>query len=334
MKHKIDAILTIYNEIKNLKTCLHSLFNQTLPPNRLIVVDAGSTDGSIEFIKNLEKKYPIKLIVKKGCNRSEGRNIGIRQSSTEYIFCLNADVKLYRDCIENLLKTIASDKKIGATGGIQVFPKTQTNIAKAIWHLPRMSELSEVNLPAIREKSTVEVKNVPCECCIWRRKALLEAGLFNEKLNYGEDPELHYRMRKKGWRIVATRNAKFEHVYKNTITKFSKQQILYGIGGFSLLIHAPAAAIEILGWKIYVSLMLPLSLILLLINQFLFWTIVIIVFSILLTLCLIPAVKAFQREKNIRLFFLVLFLQFIKHLTNLIGFYIGVFYEIRRLIKL
>ncbi|MEO0119584.1 MAG: glycosyltransferase, partial [candidate division WOR-3 bacterium] len=210
---KIDAIMTVYNEKKNLIISIPSIFNQTLPPRRLIIVDAGSEDGTIDLIEKLSRRYPIKLIIKKGYNRSQGRNEAISQTSTDYVLCLNADVRLERDCVENLVKIITRSSKIGSVGAIQVYPKNQNYIAKAVWYLPGMAELSEISIPAIMRRD-VEVRNTPCECCLWRKKAIMDAGLFNEKLNYGEDSELHYRMRKKGWKLVGTSKARFEHFYK------------------------------------------------------------------------------------------------------------------------
>lgn len=326
---KIDAIMTTYNEKKNLKICIPSVFNQTLPPRRLVIVDAGSTDGTLELIKKFRKKYSIKFIIRRGCNRSKGRNEAIKKSTAEYIFSLNADVKLKRNCIESLARIIIRDSDIGAVGGIQVFPKNQNVIAKAVWYLPGMSELSEINTPLVMKKE-IEVKNIPCECCLWRRKALVESGMFNEKLNWGEDPELHYRMRKRGWKLVATRKAKFEHFYKNTIKKFIKQQLFYGIGGVGLIINSPKAAIEILEWKMYVSLFLPFVLSFIFVNISLFWLIILLGLSCVLLLSILPALKVFRKERNLKFSLLVITLQFIKHLLNLFGFYFGIFYEIKK----
>ncbi|MEM5811451.1 MAG: glycosyltransferase [Candidatus Aenigmatarchaeota archaeon] len=315
---KIDAIMTVYNEKENLIISIPSIFNQTLPPRRLIIVDAGSTDGTTELIKRLSRKYPIRLIVKEGCNRSQGRNIAISKTSTDYILCLNADARLEKDCVENLVKVIGSSSKIGSVGAIQVYPKNQNYIAKAIWYIPGMAEISEVRIPAIM-RGDVEVKNTPCECCLWRKKAVVDAGLFDEKLNWGEDPELHYRMRKKGWKILATGKARFEHFYKNTLKKFIKQQFFYGLGGFEMIIKSPRAAIEILGWKIFVFLSFLASLALIFINLSLFLIFILVGLFFLFMLSIMVSLKVLKREKSLSFFFLVFIIHFIKHFMNILG---------------
>jgi len=60
-----------------------------------------------------------------------------------------------------------------------------------------MAQVSFVTTPQLKTEEIVETHSVSCECGIWRREALPE-GLFDERLNWGEDSEFHHRMRKNG----------------------------------------------------------------------------------------------------------------------------------------
>ncbi|GAG10700.1 unnamed protein product, partial [marine sediment metagenome] len=80
----------------------------------IIVVDNNSTDGSSEFIKKFKE---IKLIcLKKNYGASEGKNIGIRNSSGKYIYFLDSDVEVESDCLIRLVEVCDGNENIGICG--------------------------------------------------------------------------------------------------------------------------------------------------------------------------------------------------------------------------
>ena len=52
---KFSVIIPVFNEIKNIEKVLWNIYNQTITPNEIIVVDWGSTDGTYEFLKKQEE---------------------------------------------------------------------------------------------------------------------------------------------------------------------------------------------------------------------------------------------------------------------------------------
>ncbi len=87
---------------------------QTYPNMEMILVDNASTDGSVGYIKNLFPNLHI-IINRKNLGYGGGNNRGIREAKGRYIFILNSDTEIEKDCLELLWKCIETDQKIGVT---------------------------------------------------------------------------------------------------------------------------------------------------------------------------------------------------------------------------
>ncbi len=92
MNPKISIILPIYNVEKYLEQCVDSILKQTFTDFELILVDDGSTDGSVTIENNYEKNDSrIKLIRKEHTNAGDARNKGMEIAQGKYIIFLDSD---------------------------------------------------------------------------------------------------------------------------------------------------------------------------------------------------------------------------------------------------
>lgn len=107
---KISVIVPVYNVEKYLPKCLDSLIGQTYGDIEIICVNDGSTDGSLEILREYEKKdNRIIVISKKNGGLSSARNTGLRKCDTKYVmFCDSDDYFASRMC-EKMLQTIEKD---------------------------------------------------------------------------------------------------------------------------------------------------------------------------------------------------------------------------------
>lgn len=101
----ISVIVPIYNAEKYIKKCIKSVLFQTVD-FELILIDDGSTDGSLEICKSFTDKR-IKVISQYNQGQSVARNKGIDMAKGKYIFFLDADDYLHK----NSLKILLANKK-------------------------------------------------------------------------------------------------------------------------------------------------------------------------------------------------------------------------------
>ena len=110
---KISVIIPHYNGEDILTDCLKSLYNTSNIPLEVIVVDNGSSDNSVEIVKD---KFPEVIVLQqeKNLGFAGGCNVGIRYATLPYVLILNNDTIHNNNWIELLLQKIESDEKIGA----------------------------------------------------------------------------------------------------------------------------------------------------------------------------------------------------------------------------
>ena len=88
----ISIIVPVYNSEKSLKLCLTSLVNQIFSNIEIIIVNDGSTDGSLKICKEFQKKDDRILIINQNNQgRSVARNVGICNASGQYIMFVDSD---------------------------------------------------------------------------------------------------------------------------------------------------------------------------------------------------------------------------------------------------
>lgn len=107
----VSIVIPNYNGKQLLKTCLKSITRQHFVDYQVIIVDNGSTDGSIEFLKIY---YPDVIVIPFQTNRgfSAAVNAGIRQSSGNYILLLNNDTELDQAFLSEIIKAFQSNPEI------------------------------------------------------------------------------------------------------------------------------------------------------------------------------------------------------------------------------
>lgn len=117
-KDLVSVVILTYNGEKEISETLNSVFNQSYNNIEIIVVDNASMDGTKEIVRNTQ--YPIpntQIYNKKNIGFTGGHNVGIRESSGEYVLCMNQDVILGKDFILEAAKVFEQDEKIGAIQG-------------------------------------------------------------------------------------------------------------------------------------------------------------------------------------------------------------------------
>ena len=94
MIHKISFIIPVYNEVKTVKRAIQDILDLKIPNKELIIIDNGSTDGSVDIIKSYEYHKNIFIYLKKN-NTGYGSSIkkAFEMCSGKYAYIQYADLE-------------------------------------------------------------------------------------------------------------------------------------------------------------------------------------------------------------------------------------------------
>lgn len=108
IKPLVSIIIPVYNKASFVRETLDSAINQTYPKLEIILVNDGSTDGSLDILKEYAGQFPdkVKLIDSVNQGVSVATNLGIQAAKGEYIQFLDADDILSQDKIDRQLKML------------------------------------------------------------------------------------------------------------------------------------------------------------------------------------------------------------------------------------
>ncbi len=99
---KVSVVIPVYNGEKHLRQTLESVLAQTCPPSEIIIVNDGSTDGSLAILSEYEGA--IRILHQNNCGVSHARNRGAEESKGELIALLDQDDIWYREKVEKQVK--------------------------------------------------------------------------------------------------------------------------------------------------------------------------------------------------------------------------------------
>lgn len=217
----VSINLLTFNSKKYLKNCLDSVFSQTYPRLEILVVDNGSTDGTVEMLQEMQNQGRVKSL-KISFNKTNngfagGHNQAIKQSRGEYVLCLNQDVILDKSFVEKTLEFFARDLKIAAVQG-KLFRLVEAN-----GQLGKSHVIDTTGLVMFKNRRIIargqgqqdtgqfnqseEVFGADGAVPVYRRAALEDAKVANEYFDedffcYKEDVDLAWRLRLYGWKTV------------------------------------------------------------------------------------------------------------------------------------
>lgn len=111
--YKISLIVPVYNTEKYIENCLDSLINQTYNNIEIICVNDGSTDNSLNILKDYEKKdNRIIVIDKKNEGVSVARNIGIEKATGDYFMVVDSDDTIELNTCEILMNNLNNNSSV------------------------------------------------------------------------------------------------------------------------------------------------------------------------------------------------------------------------------
>ena len=201
---KVTIVIPNYNGKKFLENCIESLYEQDYKNMDIIVVDNGSTDGSIEFI---ESRYSdVKLIkLDKNYGFSKAVNEGIKEAKGEYVVLLNNDTKTTSNWLQELVNCIDKDENIFSCSSKMLKYDDISTIDDAgdEYTILGWAYQNGNNKPETLYSKPKEVFSSCAGAAIYRKSILDKIGYFDESFfAYLEDVDIGYRARIHGYKNV------------------------------------------------------------------------------------------------------------------------------------
>ncbi len=225
----VSINLLSWNGQKYIQGCLESVFKQTYPNIEVLALDNGSTDRTVEYLKEIKNRRANLRIIgfySKNIGFAAGHNQIIKESRGEFVLCLNQDIILDKNFIKEAVKLFNNDEKIATVQGklLQWRKEYIDTTGLVILKNRRIINQGQGQINKGQFEKVKEIFGADGAAPVYRRKALEDIKLavrqrtdiqnhnqikdlsdFGEYFDedffaYKEDVDLAWRLRLYGWK--------------------------------------------------------------------------------------------------------------------------------------
>lgn len=220
---RVSVVVPVFNGSQIIGQTVECLLKQRLAPHEVIVVDDGSTDDTLKVLQGFRGK--IVVLSQPNGGPASARNHGIRRATGEFVAMTDSDCLPEPGWLGSLLKGFDGPRVGGVGGTVRGVDKNLISVY-----------VDTIHLLDPDKNAAGEVQHLVTANACFRRDALLEAGLFDERFRKpgGEDTELSRKLCDLGYALRAVDDAVVLHHHKQTLKIFWKTICNYGEGTYLL----------------------------------------------------------------------------------------------------
>ena len=229
---RVSVVVPCRNEAARIAILLEAIRSQEVPVLEVVIVDTGSTDGTMDIVGCYRQHYsdlPLKCLLHRGAGVAAAVNRGIEAAQGEIIVRLDGHSRPSSDYVGRALDALR-DTGAAVVGGVwDIVPgestRTAEAIARAVAH-PIGAGNAAYRTVRMTGGGRTEVDTVPFGCF---RKTTWEAlGGFDERLLTNEDYEFNYRARSSGSTVVLDPDIRCTYFARSTLAELASQYFRYG----------------------------------------------------------------------------------------------------------
>ena len=220
---RVSVIVPVKDRAEELRRCLESLHRLAYPKNRLeiLVVDDGSADHGPRAARSLGAR--VLSSGGSGLGPAAARNRGASAATGEILAFLDSDCLASERWLADLVEAFA-DPTVAAVGGRVDGLRTASALDR---YEAGMSSLSLGGRGRSAGLGSDTFYLPSCNLLV-RREAFLEVGGFREELHVGEDVDLSWRLRDRGFTIAYVPRGRVLHEHRNRVAPFLRRRFEYG----------------------------------------------------------------------------------------------------------
>ena len=197
---KVSVIIPTFNRFNLISRAIDSVLNQTIKPFEIIVVDDGSSDNTSTFIKRNYKS--VKLIKQNNLGVSKARNVGIKNSSGDWIALLDSDDEWKKNKLEVQIKSLLEYDYYSVCHTNEIWIRNGIRVNQKKRHQKYGGDIFD---------KCLDICRISPSSIIFKKNIINEVGWFDEGLSICEDYDLWLRI---------TANYKILFIDKPLINKF------------------------------------------------------------------------------------------------------------------
>ncbi len=214
----ISVIATVFNEGESMRPLLDSLTHQTLQPHEIVIADGGSTDSTLDILREYQQHLPLKIVDATDSNISEGRNQAIAAAQGEIIAATDAGVVLTPIWVAEITAPIREGRANVVSGWFEPDPYTDFEVVMGATVLPAIDDIEPDSF-------------LPSSRSIAFRKVLWEAVEgYPEWLDFCEDLLFDFALREHEGAFAFAPRAVAYFRPRGDMRAFAKQYYLYARG--------------------------------------------------------------------------------------------------------
>lgn len=245
---EVTIVIPNYNGKTLLENCIKTLEKQTCKNFRVLVVDNGSTDGSVEWMTE-HPEYEL-IALKENTGFCKAVNIGIEHTKTEFVILLNNDTEVEEHFVEALLEGIKSSEHIFSCAAKMLDYKDHeiTDSAGDLYTALGWAVARGKGKPAEKYQKECAVFSCCAGAAIYRMSAIREVGMLDEHhFAYLEDVDLGYRARIYGYRNRYVPKAEVYHVGSATTgSKYNEKKVYLSARNSMFVIYKNMPVLQML----------------------------------------------------------------------------------------
>ncbi len=225
---QVSIIVVNWNGKSFLDVCLSSALQQSYHSYEIILVDNGSTDGSVEFVRqNFPKVKVVELRENRGF--AGGNNKGVEVAQGDCIALLNNDTQVHNQWLENLVPPMLNDPTIGICSSKILIENSgkidSAGDALTTWGVGVKRGFGE---EPHRFETPEFVFGACAAAALYSKKMIEDIGFLDEDFFFNdEDTDLNFRAQLRGWKCMYVPSALVYHKVNATIGRLSDRHVYF-----------------------------------------------------------------------------------------------------------
>ncbi|MHC9531918.1 glycosyltransferase [Dellaglioa sp. L3N] len=235
-KPMISIFVPAYNESDTIAETVAGLVELTYENYEIILINDKSQDDTVSKMYQLKRQYTQEKIrilnLKVNGGKARALNTALKKTNSNYILVIDSDSYIQSDALEYLVKTILSDKKIGAVTGRPIV-RNRTTLLGRVQTLEYTSIIA--NIKEAQSFFMNQIMTLSGVISFYRTEAVESSGGWDEAA-MTEDIDATWKLYQQGWKIKYEPKAICWILVPKTIRGLIKQRTRWSVGGLEVLV--------------------------------------------------------------------------------------------------